>query len=84
MRCGSRLGNLPAGRLMLCRAVPETWRRDRRITSTAALYSGLAAVSGVATVVMEFGWYGLTKKIDPWRVLYANETIARGCGQRIG
>ena len=45
--------------LMLWRAVPETWRRDRRITSTAALYSGLAAVSGVATVVMEFGWYGL-------------------------
>ncbi len=64
--------------LMLWRAVPETWRRDRRITSTAALYSGLAAVSGVATVVMEFGWYGLTTKIDPWRVLYANETIARG------
>jgi sulfoxide reductase heme-binding subunit YedZ len=64
--------------LMLWRAVPETWRRDRRITFTAALYSGLAAVSGVATVVMEFGWYGLTTKIDPWRVLYANETIAQG------
>ncbi len=64
--------------LMLWRAGPEAWRRDRRIAFTAALYSGLAAVSGVVTVVMEFGWDGLTNKIDPWRVLYANETIARG------
>ncbi len=64
--------------LMAWRAVPEAWRRDQRIAFTAALYSGLAIVSGVATAVLEFAWYGLTTKVNPWRVLYANETIARG------
>jgi methionine sulfoxide reductase heme-binding subunit len=64
--------------LMTWRALPETWRRDRSIAVTAALYSGLAALSGLATAAMEFGWYGLTTKVDPWRVLFANETIERG------
>lgn len=64
--------------LMAWRALPETWRRDRRIAVTAPLYSGLALGCGLVTAGMEFGWYGLTTKIDPWRVLYANETIERG------
>jgi methionine sulfoxide reductase heme-binding subunit len=64
--------------LMTWRALPETWRRDRRLTVTAALYSALALLSGVATAGLEFTWYGLTTRVDPWRVITANETIARG------
>jgi sulfoxide reductase heme-binding subunit YedZ len=35
-------------------------------------------VSALATAGLEFAWYGLTTKINPLRVLYANETIDRG------
>jgi methionine sulfoxide reductase heme-binding subunit len=64
--------------LMAWRALPETWRRDPRIALTAALYSGLAVVSGLATAGLEFAWYGLATKVNAWRVVAANETIARG------
>jgi methionine sulfoxide reductase heme-binding subunit len=64
--------------LMAWRALPEAWRRDRRIAITAPLYTGLAIFSGLATVLLEFGWYGLTTKVNPWRVLAANEVISRG------
>ena len=64
--------------LMAWRLVPETWRRKQGIGFTAALYSGLAVLSGLVTAGMEFGWYGLTTKINPWRVIAANESIARG------
>jgi sulfoxide reductase heme-binding subunit YedZ len=30
------------------------------------------------TALLEFGWYGLATKVNPLRVLYANESIARG------
>jgi sulfoxide reductase heme-binding subunit YedZ len=64
--------------LMAWRAMPETWRRNQGIAFTAALYSGLAVISGLATAALEFAWYGTASKVNPWRVLYANETIARG------
>ncbi len=64
--------------LMAWRTLPEAWRRDRRIVITAALYGSLAIVAGLATAALEFGWYGLTTKVNPWRVIAANETIARG------
>lgn len=64
--------------LMAWRAVPETWRRKQSVAVTAAVYSGLAIVAGLATAGLEFAWYGLATKINPWRVLYANESIARG------
>jgi sulfoxide reductase heme-binding subunit YedZ len=64
--------------LMAWRSVPEAWQRSKGIGFTIALYSGLAVLSSVVTVVMEFAWYGLTTKVNPWRVLYANETIERG------
>jgi sulfoxide reductase heme-binding subunit YedZ len=64
--------------LMAWRSVPEAWRRKQGIGFTAAFYSGLAVLSGLVTVAMEFAWYGLTTKVNPWRVLYANETIDRG------
>jgi sulfoxide reductase heme-binding subunit YedZ len=64
--------------LMAWRAVPEAWRRKQAIGVTAALYTGLAVLSGLVTAGMEFGWYGLTTKVNPWRVIAANESIARG------
>ena len=64
--------------LMAWRSLPETWRRTQSTAIVAAMYSGLAIVSGLVTVAMEFGWYGLTTKVNPWRVLAANETIDRG------
>jgi sulfoxide reductase heme-binding subunit YedZ len=64
--------------LMAWRSVPQAWRRKQGIAFTAAFYSGLAVVSSLVTIVMEFGWYGLTTKVNPWRVLYANESIDRG------
>lgn len=64
--------------LMAWRLLPETWRRKQGIGFTAALYGGLAVLSGLVTAGMEFGWYGLTTRIDPWRVIAANESIARG------
>ncbi|HEY2133365.1 MAG TPA: hypothetical protein VGH36_10370, partial [Acetobacteraceae bacterium] len=64
--------------LMAWRALPEGRRRDRRMAVTAALYGSLAVVSGLATAALEFAWYGLATKVNPWRVIVANETIARG------
>lgn len=64
--------------LMAWRAVPETWRRKQGIGVTTALYAGLAVLSGLVTAGMEFGWYGLTTKVNPWRVIAANESIAHG------
>ncbi len=64
--------------LMAWRTVPEAWRRKQGIAFTAALYSGLAILSGLTTAAMEFGWYGAATKVNPWRVLYANESIDRG------
>jgi sulfoxide reductase heme-binding subunit YedZ len=64
--------------LMAWRAVPEAWRRRQGVGIIAALYGGLVVASGLATAGLEFAWYGLATRVDPWRVLYANETIARG------
>jgi sulfoxide reductase heme-binding subunit YedZ len=64
--------------LMAWRALPETWRRKPSLGLTAAMYSGLAVMAGLATAGLEFAWYGLATKVNPWRVLYANEAIDRG------
>jgi sulfoxide reductase heme-binding subunit YedZ len=64
--------------LMAWRVVPESWRRAQGLALTAGLYGGLAIVSALATAGLESAWYGLTTKIDPLRVLHANETIDRG------
>ncbi len=64
--------------LMAWRLLPETWRRKQDIALTAAVYGGLAVLSGLVTAGMEFGWYGLTTKVNPWRVIAANESIAHG------
>jgi sulfoxide reductase heme-binding subunit YedZ len=64
--------------LMAWRSVPEAWRRKQGIAFTAVLYGGLAVVSGSVTAGLEVAWYGLATKVDPWRVIAANETIDRG------
>jgi sulfoxide reductase heme-binding subunit YedZ len=52
--------------LMLWRLLPVAWR-----TSTWT-YFALVPVSAVLTAAIEFAWYGLATKIDPFRILYAN------------
>lgn len=64
--------------LMVWRSVPEAWRRSRSLGVTSALYAGLAVAAAAATAVVEVAWYGLATRIDPVRVLAANESIARG------
>ena len=64
--------------LMAWRSVPEAVRRRQGIAQTAALYAGLAVVAGLGTAALEFAWYGLATKVNPWRVIAANESIARG------
>lgn len=64
--------------LMLWRAVPETLQRSRSLGRAASLYAGLAVLAALATVAVEAAWYGVATRVDPWRVLAANETLARG------
>lgn len=64
--------------LMAWRSVPERWQRKQGIGFTVALYGGLAILSALATAGVEFAWYGLATRVNPWRVIAANETIARG------
>jgi sulfoxide reductase heme-binding subunit YedZ len=63
---------------MLWRAVPEGWRRRKGLLPAAGLYGGLALLSGLATAGLEFAWYGLATRINPWRVLASEETIRFG------
>jgi methionine sulfoxide reductase heme-binding subunit len=64
--------------LMLWRTLPAPWQRARAIGVTAGLYAGLALASALATAAVEVTWYGLATRVDPWRVIAANETIVRG------
>jgi len=64
--------------LMAWRCLPETWRRQSGVGLTAGLYGGLAVFAALATAGLEFAWYGLATRINPWRVLMANESIDRG------
>jgi sulfoxide reductase heme-binding subunit YedZ len=52
--------------LMLWRLLPVPWR-----TSLPAYYL-LVPVSAVLTAAIEFAWYGVATKIDPFRILNAN------------
>jgi sulfoxide reductase heme-binding subunit YedZ len=58
--------------LMAWRVVPVGWQR-KLVTLVA-----LVLVASVATAWIEFGWYAVTTGINPWRVLYANESIRFG------
>ncbi|HEX3995931.1 MAG TPA: protein-methionine-sulfoxide reductase heme-binding subunit MsrQ [Acetobacteraceae bacterium] len=52
--------------LMLWRLLPMPWR-----TSLPAYYA-LVPVGAVLTAAIEFAWYGVATKIDPFRILNAN------------
>ncbi len=58
--------------LMLWRPLPDAWKRP------VPTYVALAIVTGIATVGLEFAWYGIATSIDPWRVLLANRSIDFG------
>lgn len=58
--------------LMLWRTLPASWQRS------LFLYVPLAVLSGLAAAGIEFGWYALNTRINPWRVLAANETLHFG------
>jgi sulfoxide reductase heme-binding subunit YedZ len=64
--------------LMGWRLLPEAWRRRQGFGLLATLYGGLAVMSAALTAGVEFAWYGLATRVDPFRVLAANETIVRG------
>ncbi len=52
--------------LMLWRLVPVAWR------TALATFFVLVPVSAVLTAGLEFAWYGLGTRIDPFRILSAN------------
>lgn len=58
--------------LMVWRLLPSAWR------ARPVAYLALAPLAGAAAAGIEFAWYGLATRINPLRVLAANETIAFG------
>jgi methionine sulfoxide reductase heme-binding subunit len=52
--------------LMLWRLLPVAWR------TALSTYFALVPISAVLTAAIEFAWYGLATKIDPFRILNAN------------
>jgi sulfoxide reductase heme-binding subunit YedZ len=58
--------------LLLWRVLPARWQRS------VVAYGAISVVAAVATAWIEFAWYALATGINPWRVLWANEAIARG------
>ncbi len=52
--------------LMLWRLLPATRR------AALSTYFALVPVSAVLTAAIEFAWYGLATKVDPFRILQAN------------
>jgi sulfoxide reductase heme-binding subunit YedZ len=55
--------------LMLWRLLPVGWR------TALWTYFALVPISGVLTAAIEFAWYGLATKIDPFRILTANWSV---------
>jgi methionine sulfoxide reductase heme-binding subunit len=58
--------------LMLWRLVPQRWRRS------LAIYPVLSVLAAISAAWIEFAWYGLATRINPWRVLAASETLRFG------
>ena len=58
--------------LMLWRLLPAG--RDRSLAGLAAL----AVLAGLTTTALEFAWYGLATRVDPWRVLHGELDITFG------
>jgi len=58
--------------LMLWRLLPMGWQRG------VAIYPALAVLAGLGTVGIEFAWYSIATRINPWRVLASNESFDFG------
>lgn len=58
--------------LMLWRFLPAAWQRP------VAIYPVLALVAGLATAWIEFTWYAVATRIDPWRLIAADQTLRFG------
>ena len=58
--------------LMVWRALPMGWQRG------VLVYIALAPVAAAATAGIEFAWYGLATRIDPWRVFATNQSLDFG------
>ncbi|MGH7152817.1 MAG: sulfite oxidase heme-binding subunit YedZ [Acetobacteraceae bacterium] len=58
--------------MMLWRLLP----RDRQ--RSLLIYPPLALLAAVLSAGVEFAWYGLATRINPWRVLAASETLHYG------
>jgi methionine sulfoxide reductase heme-binding subunit len=58
--------------LMLWRLVRQRWRRS------LAIYPVLSVLAAISAAWIEFAWYGLATRINPWRVLAASETLRFG------
>jgi len=54
--------------LMVWRLLPVAWR------TSVWSYLALVPVSAVLTAAIEFAWYGIATKVDPFRILTANWT----------
>ena len=52
--------------LMLWRVLPVAWR------TALPVYYALIPISAILTATVEFAWYGLGSKLDPFRILTAN------------
>ena len=58
--------------MMLWRALPMAWQRG------VAVYPALAIAAALSTVGIEYAWYSLATRINPWRVLASNQTLDFG------
>ncbi len=58
--------------MMLWRALPMAWQRG------VAAYPGLAVAAALSTVGIEYAWYSLATRINPWRVLASNQSLDFG------
>ncbi len=58
--------------MMLWRALPMAWQRG------VAAYPGLAVAAALSTVRIEYAWYSLATRINPWRVLASNQSLDFG------
>lgn len=58
--------------MMLWRALPMAWQRG------FAVYPALAVAAALSTVGIEYAWYSLATRINPWRVLASNQSLDFG------
>jgi len=58
--------------MMLWRALPMAWQRG------VAVYPALAVAAALSTVGIEYAWYSLATRINPWRVLASKQSLDFG------